>query len=181
VTYYLLRIKDSIMHKQKRLVYKLQTLVLGTMWVVSSGSIAKWLKDRLPPVILTLILAVSQKSGTSNIGEWISFLSMPSWPVGDYRRVVKTILPVLYYLSPLHSIVTHIDLREEIRDRDDDTTNPDSIPLSPHESQWKGQHSTIHINPRRDKETPLRQSDDTYGIGEKDVSNYKVHEEVADK
>lgn len=95
--------------------------------------------------------------------------------------MVKTILPVLYYLSPLHSIVTHIDLREEISDRDDDTTNPDSIPLSPHESQWKGQHSTIHIDPRRDKETPLRQSDDTYRIVEKDVSGYKVQEEVANR
>jgi hypothetical protein len=31
VTYYLLKIKDSIVHRQKRLVYKLQTLVLGTM------------------------------------------------------------------------------------------------------------------------------------------------------
>jgi len=95
--------------------------------------------------------------------------------------VVKTILPVLYYLSPLHSIVTHIDLREEIRDRDDDTTNPDSIPLSPHEWQWKGQHSTIHIDPRRDKETPLRQSDDTYGLVEKDVSDHKTQEEVANR
>jgi hypothetical protein len=71
-------------------------------------------------------------------------------------------------MSPLHSIVTHIDLRDQIKDRDDDTTNPDSIPLSPHESQWKGQQSTIHIDPRRDKDTPLRQSDDTYGVVEKE-------------
>ena len=83
--------------------------------------------------------------------------------------MVKSVLPVLYYLSPLHSIVTHIDLRGEIRDRDDDTTNPDSIPLSPHESQWKGQNSTIHIDPRRDKETPLRRSDDS--VIEKDASD----------
>jgi hypothetical protein len=46
--------------------------------------------------------------------------------------------------------------------RDDDTTNPDSIPLSPHGSQWphpdpkrtpgaeeRGAESTIHIDPHR--------------------------------
>jgi hypothetical protein len=59
--------------------------------------------------------------------------------------------------------VTHIHLGTEIRDRDDDTTNPDSIPLSPHESQWRGQQSTMHIDPNRDKDTPLRGSDEKFG------------------
>lgn len=35
VIYYLLRIKDSIIHRQKRLIFKLQALVLETMWVVT--------------------------------------------------------------------------------------------------------------------------------------------------
>jgi len=116
--------------------------------------------SRLPPVVMTLILAVSQKSGTSNIGTSLTYHNRRADPIGDYRRVVKYILPIFYYLSPLHSIITHIHLRTEIRDRDDDTTNPDSIPLSPHESQWKGQQSTMHIDPHRDKNTPLRYSEE---------------------
>jgi hypothetical protein len=60
---------------------------------------------------------------------------------------------MLYFISPLHSIVTRIELREYIKNRDDDTTNPDSFPLSPHMSspQWHGQDSTIHIDPNRGK------------------------------
>lgn len=98
------------------------------------------------------------------------YISKTNLRSGDSRRVCKNVLPILYYLSPLHSIVTHISLRGQIRGSDDDTTNPDSIPLSPHESQWKGEMSTVHIDPRRDKDTPLRQSDDTHGTVEKIVS-----------
>jgi hypothetical protein len=83
--------------------------------------------------------------------------------------VVRFILPILYYLSLLHSIITHVELRSQIIDRDDDTVNPDSIPLSPNLSQWKAQTSTIHIDPGRDKETPLRHSGDTQGAALKDV------------
>lgn len=67
---------------------------------------------------------------------------------------MRVLLPVLYYLSPLHSIVTRIDLKEAFSSQDD-ATNPDSIPLSPKTSQWpeqeRGQRSTIHIDPLRGK------------------------------
>jgi hypothetical protein len=85
--------------------------------------------------------------------------------VGDYRRVFAYLLPIFYYLSPLHSILAHIHLREYLASLDDETTHPDSIPLSPHQSQWEahGERSTIHIDPSRGKETPL--SRDRRGAG----------------
>ena len=69
-------------------------------------------------------------------------------------RAVRVLLPPFYYLSPLHSIVARINLKEAFSSQDD-TTNPDSIPLSPKTSQWPdqeiGQESTIHIDPLRGK------------------------------
>jgi hypothetical protein len=69
VTYYLFRIKDSVMHKQKKLWYRLQTLVLGTMSVASY--LFEWtLMSRLPPVIATFMLVITQRKGSSksNVG-----------------------------------------------------------------------------------------------------------------
>jgi hypothetical protein len=104
---------------------------------------------RLPPVIATFMLVITQRNGSSKSNVGMS--------------------PVPLTRSLLHSIITHVELRSQIIDRDDDTVNPDSIPLSPNLSQWKAQTSTIHIDPGRDKETPLRHSGDTQGAALKDV------------
>jgi hypothetical protein len=140
-----------MLHRQRKLLAKLQTILLGTMYVLSHDCA----DDRFPPVLICLILLATADTKAANIGTLLSRGSLSTgWWVGDYRRVIRVLLPSFYYLSPLHSIVTRIGLKEAFSS-EDDATNPDSIPLSPKTSQWpeqeRGQHSTIHIDPLRGK------------------------------
>lgn len=73
---------------------------------------------------------------------------------GDYRRAFKYMLPSLYYLSLLHSIVGRIKIRQHLIETEDDdgSMNKDGIPLT---ANSHGQMSTIHIDPKRGKEVVI--------------------------
>jgi hypothetical protein len=56
VLFYLIKSRESVFHKEKRIYHKLVVLVLETMSVYSTVKPRPSLTSRLPPVICILIL-----------------------------------------------------------------------------------------------------------------------------
>lgn len=83
--------------------------------------------------------------------------------VADYRRAIRYMLTPLYYLSVLHSIVARIDIRRHLAETQDGDTNKDSIPLTATEP---GEISTIHIDPKRGKDTVVIEARSRGGVAQ---------------
>lgn len=81
--YFLISSRESIFHKEKRVYHKLVMLVLETM---------------LPPVVCTIsLVAITNQKGS---------------PAGDFRRIFRILLPTLYWVSLLHTLVARADIRQ---------------------------------------------------------------------
>jgi hypothetical protein len=68
---------------------------------------------RLPPVVCTIsLVAITNQKGSPGGKSLQSSHCSKTNPLGDFRRIFRLLLPTLYWVSLLHTLVARADIRQ---------------------------------------------------------------------